>query len=178
MKWLIDRLIAREERRFGVPLPHLRALADSSLAGFFKLLLLAPIGNHRRHAPSDAWHVARVAATLAEDCGACAQIALYYAHRDGIATEVLRAAADGDANRLSPGLRDVMAFADAIARGHDAPELRERLAGRYGEPAVVELSVAIALARFFPAFKRALGHSHACHVQPVSIASPSGVPLR
>jgi alkylhydroperoxidase family enzyme len=101
MLWLIHRLIARQEQRFGVPLDDLRELAAASTAAFLKLLLFAPLASHRRHLPREAWHLARLAATQSEDCGTCVQIVLYFARRDGVAPEALRAAlAGGDS--LSP----------------------------------------------------------------------------
>jgi hypothetical protein len=77
------------------------------------------------------------------------QIVLYFARRDGVAPEALRAALAGGGS-LSPQLREVMRFAATVSGGDDAPELRETLGARFGSPALVELSLAIATARFFP----------------------------
>jgi hypothetical protein len=60
-----------------------------------------------------------------------------------------------------------MRFAATVSRGDDAPELRETLRARFGSPALVELGLAVASARFFPAFKRALGHARSCAVVQV-----------
>jgi alkylhydroperoxidase family enzyme len=161
---LIHHFINREERRLGVPLNHLRELVNTSVAAFFKLFLLAPLANHRRHLPCDAWHLARLAATQAEDCGDCVQIAVFLARRDGVDADLLRAALLGEADRIQTSLRDVISFATDISRGQDSPQLREQLVASYGQPAVVELGLAIATARFFPTFKRTLGHARACRL--------------
>lgn len=161
---ILDRVIAREERRFGVPLNHLRELAKTSVAAFCKLLLLAPLANHRRYAPRDACHLARLAATQAEDCGACVQLAIYFARRDGVDIEVLQAALEGNESQLPTQLADVIRYAASISQGQDAPHLRERLQERYGRAAVLELGIAIATARFFPCFKRAIGYAQSCQL--------------
>jgi len=166
---LIHRLIAREERKFGVPLDYLRDLANASLPAFFKLLLFGPLGNHRRHLPREAFHLARLAATQGEDCGTCAQIAIYFARRDGVEPALLRAALSGDDAALPPLLADVRRFARIVAAGDDAPEFRESLRAALGATAFVELSLAIATARFFPAFKRALGHAQSCQLVRIEV---------
>jgi alkylhydroperoxidase family enzyme len=162
MRTLLHHLVALAERRLDAPLPHLRELAGASVVGFLKTLLLFPLGSHRQHLPRDAWHLARVAATRTEDCDACLKIALMEARRDGVESRLLDAALSADAQGLPPELCDVTRFATDIAHGADAPELRSRLVTVYGQAAVVEMGLAIAIARFFPTFKRAIGCSQSC----------------
>lgn len=168
---LLHSLIARQERTFGVPLDYLRQLVRTSRSALFKLALLAPAADHRVTLPRTAFHVARLAATRAEDCGACLQIAAHYARRAGLERDLIVAVLRGEPDRLPEDLRDVLGFATSIASGGDDPELRARLASRYGETGLVELGLVIATARVLPAYKRAVGHATSCRLIDVA-ASP------
>lgn len=159
---ILEHAIARLELRFGVPLDHLRDLVRASPAAFFKLLLFGPVAQHRRQLPCAAFHLARIAATQVEACDACLRIVLHYARRDGVAPSLLAAAVGRDPALLSAEHEAVLQFAATVAAGGDDPDLRGTLRRRYGETAVVELALAIATARVFPTFKRALGHATAC----------------
>jgi hypothetical protein len=159
---LLHRFIRRQERTLDAPLHYLREIADSSPAAFFKFALLVPLGTHRRFLPLEAWHVARVAATFAEDCGTCAQIALNLARRDRISPSLLRAVISGNDNALPPPLADINRFVRLLLRRHDDPLLRERLVSHFGRNGFIELGLVIATSRFIPGLKRALGHVQSC----------------
>lgn len=159
---VLHRLIRRQERVLDAPLDYLRDIAASSPTAFVKFALLAPLGTHRRFLPLDAWHVARVAATFAEDCGTCAQIALNLARRDRIAPAVLRAVIAEDDHSLPPALADINHFVRALACRQDDPLLRKRLTAQFGRDGLIELGLVITVSRFIPGIKRALGHAQTC----------------
>lgn len=161
-RWIVDRLIRRQERVLEAPLDYLRDIGTSSPAALFKLALIAPLGEHRRHLPLEAWHVARVAATFAEDCGTCAQIAIALARRDRVSSAVLRAVIAHEPARLPEPLRDTVAFVRAVIERREDPQLRERVRTHFGENGVIELGLVIAVSRFIPGLKRALGHAQSC----------------
>jgi uncharacterized membrane protein/alkylhydroperoxidase family enzyme len=162
--------IRSQERRLGMPLDYLRSVGKEAPSFALKLSLLSPLGNHRRSLPPEVFHVARLQATLAEDCGACAQMAANLAKQDGVSPQVLRAVAQGDVYRFPLALAQVCQFVDAVLM--DRPEqtdLRNLMRDRYGEEGLIELSAAIALASFFPRFKRGLGVAQSCALQPVFV---------
>lgn len=159
---LLHRFIRRQERALDAPLDYLRDIADSSAVAFFKFTLLAPLGAHRRFLPLEAWHVARIAATFAEDCGACAQIALNLARRDGISLSLLRAVITEDDDALPSPLADINRLVRLLSQRHDDPLLRERLISYFGRDGFIELGLVIATSRFIPGLKRALGHAQSC----------------
>lgn len=169
MKYLFRNWISRTEQQFGVDLSHLREILDISLSAFLKLLLMFPIASHRKHAPLDAWHLARVAATNAEGCSACLQMAVYSARKAGVPANQIRATLSGEWAQLPACLRAVVEFAAEVPGATPAQSLQSHLVQLYGVPAVMELAVAIATSRFFPTYKRALGYTAACaplHVGP------------
>ena len=135
-----------------------------------KLGLLGPLGGHRRRLPLEAFHIARLRAVLAEDCGACAQMAVNEAMRAGVVPALLRAVVAGRLDDLPPDLATVCRFVDATL--DHAPEqgaLREPLRERFGEAGFIELALVIALSSFFPRFKRTLGHAQSCATRPVEV---------
>jgi hypothetical protein len=76
---------------------------------------------------------------------------------------------DGDLSRLPAGLRDVVIYAKKIANREDDAELRDRLTKELGEEAFIELGLAIASSRIFPALKRALGYAVTCSRVTVTV---------
>lgn len=163
-------LIAQQERLLGAPLDHLRHIASTSLTALGKISLLAPLGNHRRALPADAFHVARLLATLHEDCDDCVQIEVNLAHKDGVSPQIIRAVLDRQPRELPIELNGVYRFTEAVLdRTGDDEWLRDQLRNIYGDEAVVELAVAIAMARFFPTAKRALGYAKSCSLEPVKV---------
>lgn len=167
---LINLAIGRQERHLGIPLDYLRDVARLDPALVMKLGLLGPLGNHRRCLPLEAFHIARLRAVLAEDCGACAQMAVNEAKRAGVAPTVLRAVTANRLEELSADLVAVCRFVDAALA--DAPEqtaLREHMRERFGDVGLADLALAIALSSFFPRFKRALGHAQSCAARPVDV---------
>lgn len=174
---LLRSAIRQQEKNLEAPLDYLREIADSSPAAFFKFALLAPLGTHRRQLPPVAWHLARVTATFAEDCGTCAQIAITLARRDHVPADLLRAVIAGDDAALTPELRDVYRYTRTIVAGHDDAELRETLRTRYGAEALIELALTIATSRLIPTLKRALGHATSCRLLRFDLRERAALPL-
>jgi alkylhydroperoxidase family enzyme len=163
LRALILRRIATEERRVGMPLTYVRHMVRTSLRAFFRYALFIPMSRYRRRLPADAFHVARLVATVREDCGTCVQIVVNLARTDGIAPEVLDAVLANRVEALPQLLQDVFRFTVAVIDAtYDEQELRDRLRARYGEEALIELAFAIATARVFPVTKRALGYAVSC----------------
>jgi hypothetical protein len=170
LQQLIERGIESQERQLGVPLEYLRHIARHSPGAVAKLGLLRPLAGHHHKLPLDALHVARLQATLVEDCGESAQVEVILARRNGVAQEVIQAVLAQRLEDLPEEMADVARFAWAVADGTSDPgHLRERLRARYGEDGLIELAVATATVRVYPALKRALGFGHLCPLRPVAI---------
>jgi alkylhydroperoxidase family enzyme len=159
MRKLILKQIDRQERALGASLDWLRALLSASLLGFLRFLLLTPLGHHRQRLPKNAWYVARLAATLHEECGSCAQIVVNLARKDGISRVLVNSVMHGQPERLSDELADVYHFTQSVLRQSDDGVLRETLRSRYGEQGLVDLALTIATARIIPTTRRAMGYA-------------------
>lgn len=169
MNALLDRAIARQEAALGAPLDYLRTIADVSTPAFLKFGAFAPLAGHRRAAPADVWHLARLAATRVQDCGTCVQIVVNQALADGVAPSVLRAALDDDLDALDDGQRLAFRFGHAVAARDAARETVDQCKAWFGHEVHVELALAVATAQVFPILKRGLGQDLACSLVTVEL---------
>jgi hypothetical protein len=105
-----------------------------------------------------------VAATLVEDCGPCTQIGVDMAAANGVRPEVLRAIVAGDEAGMGETAGLAWRFARAsLARDMNAADpLRDEIVRRWGDAALVAISLAITTGRMYPTLKYALGYGKAC----------------
>lgn len=167
---LANRVIATAENRVGVAMPYLTTLADASGAAFAKWMLAMPAADHRKAAPKEAWHLARLGATVAQDCGTCVQVVVTVARRDGVGAMLLRQALD-DPDTLSDDLREAYAFGRAVAtQADDVADHARGIEALFGHDAHVELAMAVAMCHIFPVIKRGLGQSLSCSLVTVDVS--------
>jgi alkylhydroperoxidase family enzyme len=168
--FVVKRKIRAAEKRTGEPLDYLREMYDTAPDAFWQFAKVAKAAGYRSKLPAAPYHVARLVAVRHQDCGPCVQTVVNLAKEDGVEPAVLRAALAGKPDELPESLRDVYHFAEAVAAntGGDPP-YRERLRKVFGEEAVVELALAIALCQTFPLLKRGLGHATSCSLVKVEV---------
>ena len=167
---IVRHQIGAAERKLGVPLDYLREMYAQAPDAFWAFNKLPPLAGYRKTLPPAPFHLARVVATHAEDCGSCVQLVVNQARHDGVEPELLRAALEGRPDDLPESLADVYRFAEAVAtRAGDPGPCRDRLLAVFGPEGVTELAIAVAVCRVFPAVKRALGHAVACSATPITV---------
>ena len=170
LRRLIETRISAAERSLGVPADYLRHILRVSLRAFFKFVKIMPLAEYRRALASEPYHVARLVATRDEDCGTCVQIEVNLAKKDGVSPAVLQAVLDSQPDDLPRELADVYHFTRHVVTASGAEgEFRERIRRRYGEEALVELAMAMAVCRVFPITKRALGYAKSCSKVTVQV---------
>lgn len=163
LRWIARRRLAAFERAFGYDTSYMRDMLAASWRGFMRFSAAAKMAAHREEVPPDAWYAAKLTATLAEDCGPCTQLVVRMAEADGVGAAVLRGILEGDERAMGSDAALAQRFARAVlAHDPDADALREQIAARWGERAVVTLALAIAAARLFPTVKYAMGHGRSC----------------
>ncbi|MEM6785332.1 MAG: hypothetical protein AAF624_16545 [Bacteroidota bacterium] len=171
MRSLIERSIVQHEGMLGVQLDYLRSLADVSSGLFTKFTLAIPAATHRKHAPLNAWHLARIGATGVQDCGTCVQYVVNAALQAGASPEVLRSAVAGDVAALSGTDALALRFGEAVAaRSPSVEDLRARLGEAIGNEGVVEIALAVAMVQIYPILKRGLGQTIACAKVTVEVS--------
>ena len=137
---------------------------DLSDAGGFaveKFQHFMPVTMHRHHARADLLHMARIGATLVEDCGPCALDAAKGALMDGVPRDCVNAALA--AQPPEGVLAQAFAFGEAIAsRDPACADLGDAIEARHGRAVRTELALSAASVRTYPALKRGLGYAQAC----------------
>lgn len=169
--WLQEKLIRANEKATGEDGDYLRAFAKASSSGFWKFGLTMPLVAHKKTAPNDLWHLARIAASQTEDCGPCLQTAVHFAQKDGVDAGVIKAALGQPGGaKLTPIQDAAVALGRCVANGPPISDgQRQLLEQEVGPVVVAELIATSAAVRIFPALKRGLGHSKSCSLVEVKL---------
>jgi hypothetical protein len=162
--WFVRRQMAKFERNFDYDLTYARDMYDASPRAFFRFSRISGLAAHREDVPREAWFAAKIAATLAEDCGPCTQLVVTMAEREGVSPDALRAILAGDEKAMPPDAALGFRFARSVLERDiaEGDRLRSEVVSRWGKKGLVSLALTIAASRVFPAVKYALGHGHAC----------------
>lgn len=162
--------IRASEKKLGEPLDYMREMHAHAPGAFWKFVKVSKASAYRNKLPAAPFHVARLVAICIQDCGPCAQTVVNLAKADGVDPGILSATLAGDLGALPEPLGDVARFAQAVANGSgDEGAYRDRLRAVFGDEAMVELALALALCQTFPILKRAMGHAKSCSLVKVSV---------
>jgi hypothetical protein len=133
-----------------------------------KLKHFMPATMHRYAAPADLFHMARLGATLAEDCGPCALTAARGALSDGVPNDLVNAALAS--KPLEGDRQTAFDLGTAIARqSADASSLGETIQAKYGRTVRFELAMTAATVRAYPGLKRGLGLTTSCSLTKLEV---------
>lgn len=142
-----------------------RALWPHSKRAVLKLALMTPLTRHRVAASPEQMAIAHIVASAHEDCNVCLRIARHFGTEAGLDETLIRAAIRHDVEALPDDLRLVHRLAaEVVNRSSEATLTAREVADRLGEAALSDLALGIAVARFFPTAKRALGIAVSCSV--------------
>lgn len=168
IRTLIGRQIDSAEKAMHASMDYLRHILRVSLADFFRVYRLTKLINIRRTVPPAPFHVARLVAAMNEDCGGCVQIEVSLAQRDGLSADILRSVVGRRPSELPEELGDVYLFTECVVQNSgEMEELRGKIRQRYGEAGLIDLAMAISLARTMPTLKRGLGYASTCDVKGI-----------
>ncbi len=157
------------EKRHHYDTAYMRHMLEENPEAYAVFSHFIPMASHRKHAPLEAFCVARIAAFQQHDCGACLQLAIRKAREEGVSVELIRRTLDGGAGLPEP-LARVRRMVGAMA--DNAPEmdaLREQIRADFGEPAWIEMAACIAAAAVFPTIKKALGYFQSCALARIEV---------
>lgn len=151
----IDRMAPGESR-------YVHEIAGAPGHALEKFMHFMPASNHRHAASASVLGAARIGAVLVEDCGPCALTCAQGSLAEGVPKDLLNAALAGGS--ALPG-EEALAFrfGEAVARqSADADALGDKVETRFGRTVRVELALAAAMVRTYPAMKRGLGLTTSC----------------
>jgi alkylhydroperoxidase/carboxymuconolactone decarboxylase family protein YurZ len=163
--------IGQHEKALGVTLNYQRDMASAAPGSTLRLEEIGRLAREGQSVPEHVALMAALGATIAEDCGDCVQIYVNLAVKAGVDRGILRAALENRLGDLPADLKLGFCFGRVVAQND--PMLLEKgaaLEARFGRKALVDLALAVALARFYPTVKRALGHSRTCAETHITVA--------
>jgi hypothetical protein len=164
MKWFIHRKLAAFEKDFGYDASYMHHVLDIDWRAFMKFARATGVGSYRKDVPPDVYAAVGLVGVIDADCGPCAQLGVTMALREGVPGATIARILRGDEQEMTEPTRLGVKFARAVlARdAAAADEARDEIRRRYGERAVVSLSLALVGSQLYPTFKWALGYGHAC----------------
>ena len=165
-----EAAIEARERELGVALDYQRDMATAAPGSALRLTEIGRLARENQSVPGPVVAMAGLGAVVAEDCGECVQIYVNLAAKAGIDRRHIKAALDHRLTDLPPDLKLGFCFGRVVSEND--PMLLEKGAAveaRFGRKALVDLAMAVALARFYPTVKRALGHSRSCAAITIEI---------
>ena len=162
LKWILHRYLRGMEKRYGYDATYMHELTDLSTTAFRRFMKMQMAGGGwRGGAPRDAWLASGIAGALVEDCGPCVQIASDMAMERGMKAEVIGALLSGAPTDADAQLG--FDYGRALLNASDNLDaLRETIAAKWGQKALIGMSLAAMTSRNYPVLKRALGHAKTC----------------
>ncbi len=158
---VVDRITPDESAYF-------HEIAGAPGHAFEKFQAFMSVTMHRHDAAADMLAMARIGATLVEDCGPCALTSAYGALADGVARDVVNAALAS--NPPEGDLKTAFDFGHAIAtQSADAIMLGDAIEAKHGRTVRLELAMTAATVRAYPAMKRGLGLTKSCSITKLKV---------
>ena len=176
LKAALSRWLDGFEKTFNYDASYMRHVLRVSPASLVKFALGTRAPDVKA-APAEALIAAGLVGTMAEDCGPCVQVGVDIATENGVDSKVLRAIVAGDETAMGETAALGYRFAKAsLARDMVACDpLRDEIVRRWGDKALVAISLALVAARMYPTLKYALGHGKSC--SRVVVGGENIVPL-
>lgn len=163
IRWLLNQAARRFGKKYQYDTSYFLDVIDTSRSAGLRLALFPKLAGYRGPKQGQAVVLgALLASTLDGDCGPCTQLVIDMASEAGVPTDLMRASLDGDL----AGAGDVglgVAFAQAAIVGDPGVDaLAQDITQKFGRKTLVAASFGAATGRFYPVFKRGLGHGEIC----------------
>ena len=177
LKMFLTRWLDTFEKTFNYDASYMRHVLRANTASMFKFSLGSQAADQKA-APMEALFAAGLVGTLSEDCGPCVQVGVDIATARGMDPAIMRAVIAGDLDAMGETASLAYRFAQAsLARDMEACDpLRDEIVRRWGDKALVAISLTLMQARMYPTLKYALGYGKAC--SRVKVAGETVAPLR
>jgi hypothetical protein len=162
-KWFARRLLRRIATHYNYDTSYMEMMLDETPAAFFKFAKIMGIASYRKVVPIDACYAAKLVGALHEDCGPCTQLVVNMALEAGMANNQIEAVLNHQCAAMSEATCLGFRFARAVCdRSAAEDEAREAIRAEWGNPGVIELTLALQVGRIFPMVKAGLGFAKEC----------------
>jgi hypothetical protein len=155
--------IAAFERRYDYDMDYARKMLGTNRSAFIMFSRASRIARIGDGLPPAALFAAKLATSIAEDCGPCTQLIVAMAEEARVPVATIRAVVTGDVDSMDADTKLSWNFTQAVL-AHDvkADAYRDEVIQRWGERAVISLALLIAGTRMFPTIKYAMGYGKSC----------------
>lgn len=156
-------LLALMQQRYDYDTSYMRHMLETAPAAFFKFIRIVDVSRHREAAPQAAIFAAKLVGALVEDCGPCTQLVVNMAREARVPAADIAAVLRRDTSAMSAEAALGFRFAEAIAyRLPHEDDARDAVRAAWGEKGLIDLSLALTIARVWPQLKAGLGYAKAC----------------
>ena len=158
------KYLADFENHYDYDCTYIREMLEVCPEGFQTFENFMPMGQYQKVVPKDILMIAKVASMKTEDCGACVQLNIRMAIEAGVSPISVKAIIN-DGEGLEGEEKDMYLFATAMATNSSvSDDLVAKIESRYSREGMVELGLAIASTKIYPAIKRTLGYAKSCAI--------------
>jgi hypothetical protein len=163
LKFAARRMLRKFGSHYNYDTGYMEAMLRDAPKAFFKFAKLIDISRYREVVPVDACFAAKIVGAMAEDCGPCTQLVVDMAREAGMRDDQIEAVLAANPAAMTSTTALGHRFARAIAdRSAEGETCRAAIRRQWGEPGVIELTLALQVGRIFPMVKAGLGHATAC----------------
>jgi len=129
-----------------------------------------PMASFINATPKEVMYVVKVASMKNEDCGACLQLNVDMAIEAGVDKEIIKEVVFNDGKNLPTALKEIYDFTLCVGNNQSVDaDLYDKINKTYSKEMMVEISLAIAASKVFPAIKRVLNDFHSCSVIQIKV---------
>lgn len=163
------QFIAEFEAHYHYDAGFMKEMVQHAPSAYDHFQQFLPMARHREQLTAETYWIAKIAAMMVEDCGACLQLNVRMAREQNVDSHLIRAALDGG-NDLPKPLKTVFHYAQQVAgQGSVDSDLMARIQSQYSRGQILELGLCIASAKVFPTIKRAIDDKPSCALINVEI---------
>ncbi|MEM9620373.1 MAG: hypothetical protein AAF993_01905 [Pseudomonadota bacterium] len=162
----IKYAISKFAKRYDYNVDYLHAMEASAPGSLWRYALTAPLAQRRTTVPPQAYFAAKLIAARQQDCGPCVQLVINMAREAGVNEQTLLDVLAEDDGLLSEDALLAVQFSRGVLAGVADPDVAAAVTRRWGQGALVDLSLAVAFGGFYPVLKRGLGYAQSCSLAP------------
>jgi len=149
---------------------YMQNMLKEAPAAFETFEAFLPMASYSNKIEMDVLFVAKITAMQKEDCGACLQLTVDMAREAGVNKDLIKEVLFNEGKNLKEALKDVYAFTLAVVSKEEVDKnLYDKMKESYSKEIMVELALAIAATKIFPAVKRVLNNFESCSLIKIKV---------
>lgn len=149
---------------------YMKEMLKVSPTAFEKFEAFLPMASFVNNAPKEVIYLAKITAMKNEDCGACLQLNVDMAIEAGVNKDIIKEIVFNEGKNLPSSLKDIYEFTLLVSNNKTIEDtFYDKIYETYSKEVMVEISLAIAAAKVFPAIKRVLNDIKSCSVIQIKV---------